>query len=61
MPEWAAATIAGVVVATGGYIIRMLVRIAGTLGRIDANLTSQEGRLDRLERQQDNRYRGEHL
>ena len=56
MPAWAAAIIAAVVTGTGGYVVRMLVRIAGTLGRIDSKLDGHGLRLDRVERIIDQRY-----
>lgn len=56
MPAWAAAIIAAVVTGTGGYVVRMLVRIAGTLGRIDGKLDGHDLRLDRVERIIDQRY-----
>ena len=55
MPTWAVGVIVGVVISCGGYILRMLVKISGTLGHIEENMESQKGRLDRLERQEDAR------
>ena len=49
MPDWAAAIVSAVVVGTGGYIVRMLVRIAGTLGHIDTSLVSFDSRIKELE------------
>ena len=50
MPEWAATIVSAVVVGTGGYIIRILVKISGTVGRIDAKLDAHGLRLTDLER-----------
>lgn len=61
MPDWAAGIIAAVVVGTGGYVVRMLVRIAGTLGNIDAKLDSHGNRLTRVENYIDRRWEGGHL
>ena len=55
MPEWAAATIAAVVIGTGGYVVRTLVKISHTLGSIDTSIKANALRIDRLERHEDAR------
>ena len=55
MPEWAAVTVSAVVIATGGYVVRTLVRISNTLGSIDSSIKANASRIDRLERHEDAR------
>ena len=55
MPAWAVGIIVGTVAATGGYILRTLIRISQTLGKIDAGFSDHGNRISRLERQQDDR------
>ena len=57
MPEWANITIVSVVIATGGYVVKTLVQISGTLGKIDDHMKGTDRRLERLERNDDDRNR----
>lgn len=60
MPTWAVAVVCSVVIGLGGFMLKYLIRSAGTLGRIETKLDDQARRLNDIEDWQTN-HTAEHV